>query len=196
MKKYFIHFQGEFNDALMYSAVEQLEGLRQEAENIYNKFPTDSFAHVAQRAAKVTILFNSSGGLMSVGFGLYDYLREFEKDLEYYGWSVEARALGIVGSACLYAYLGIDNRSSFLNTQFLIHPSSVPTPGDPFMDRARLGNLMSRLEKGTILGSRILEERTKMPKKMIQYAIGKERSGETIIFVPEAIEYGIVTKAP
>lgn len=196
MKYYFVHFQGEFNDSLMCSAVEQLEGLRHEAEKLSMTYVEDTCQTREQRKAKVTILFNSSGGLMSVGFGLYDYLREFEHDMEHYGWAVEARAVGIVGSACFYAYLGISKRSSYPNTQFLIHPSSVPTPGDPFMDRARLGNLMNRLEKGTILGSRILEERTKMSKKMIQHSIGKERSGETIIFVPEAIEFGIVTETP
>lgn len=196
MKHYFIHFQGEFNDSLMYSAVDQLEGIRQEAEKINKESTEDTYQSREQRKAKVTILFNSSGGLMSVGFGLYDYLQEFEKDMERYGWSVEARAVGIVGSACLYAYLGISRRSSFPNTQFLLHPSSVPAPGDPFMDRARLENLTNRLEKGTIIGSRILEERTKLSKAMIQYFIGKDRSGESIIFVPEAVEFGIVTETP
>lgn len=196
MKHYFVHFQGEFNDSLMYSAVEQLEGLRQEAEKLTREIKEDTYQARGQRKAKVTILFNSSGGLMSAGFGLYDYLQEFEKDMKRYGWAVEAQALGIVGSACLYAYLGISKRSSYPNTQFLIHPSSVPAPGDSFMDQARLGNLMNRLEKGAVLGSRILEERTKMPKAVIQRFIGKERSGETIIFVPEAIELGIVTETP
>lgn len=194
MKDYYIHLQGEFNDSLMYAAVDQMEGLKQEAEKLHREFPGDTFEDKDKRHGKVTILFSSSGGLMSVGFGLYDYLRDFEQTMACFGWEVEGKAVGIVGSACVYAYLGLDTRSAFPNTQFLLHPSSIPTPGDAFLDHATLNNLMYRLQQGSVIGTHILKERTKMSLEQIFQLIGKEKSGETILFVSEAADYGFITK--
>lgn len=131
---------------------------------------------------------------MSVGFGLHDYLMDFEKTMECFGWEVEGKAIGIVGSACVYAYLGLNTRSAFPNTQFLLHSSSIPTPGDTFLDQARLKNLIHRLKQGEIIGTSILKDRTNMSFEMIFQTIGDEKSGETILFVDEARQYGFITK--
>lgn len=192
MKNYTLNLQGEFNDALAREAIEFLESLKEEIR-LNNETPGTSYDAQEKKRGKLTIWFNSSGGLGSVGFALYDYLRDFETSLSD-SWTVTAIAYGIVGSACLYAYLGCGNRSALPHTQFLLHPSSVPPSGDAYFDLNRLENMKNRLEKVKDLGTQILLDRTAMDEKYVNAAIGAGATGEKILFVSEAIRLGIVNE--
>lgn len=190
MKHYTLNLQGEFNDSLAREAIEFLESLKEE---IRSDSEIGGTSCEVQKHGKLTILFNSSGGLGSIGFALYDYLRDFEESL-IDSWTINAVACGIVGSACLYAYLGCSKRSALPHTQFLLHPSSIPPSGDGYFDLNRLENMKNRLEKVKDLGTKILLDRTSMDENCVNAAIGDKATGEKILFVSEAIRLGIVNE--
>jgi ATP-dependent Clp protease protease subunit len=136
---------------------------------------------IDRKDAKLTLVINSPGGLVTEGLMLYDYLRELSAE----GVKIVTKAMGEVASMAVALFLAGDERIIADNTLFLVHYLTGGTYGkyeDAKSQMKSLDILNNKLET-------IIQERTGISEETVKELM----KTDTYLDKTEAIKYNFST---
>jgi len=177
-KDYFMLY-GMINEASVANLIYSLTLMTKDDEKILAKQKEEK---IEEGLKPITIMLNSEGGYVSDFFALYDVIKRIQKTRE-----VHTIGIGKIMSACvpLLACGTKGKRKIGNNTRVMLHSVGGGNSGSIHSIKAQFEELKLMQKKYALL----LEEETKMPKKIINKIFDKKV--DVFLDAKQAIEYGI-----
>ncbi len=130
---------------------------------------------------EITLIVSSSGGQVQPSLDFYNFAKNLPAAITTY-------AIGQVASAAIVIYCVSDKRYSHSQGKFLIHGIRGNASGFSIKDVE--GKIITNLKEQSDKIAEIIKEATGKEKKKIM----EDMTGEKILDVKEATEYGLITE--
>ena len=135
---------------------------------------------MASKVTRIHLLFQSTGGTVSDGVCLYNYLHRLPIEISLYN-------VGTVASVATLVYLGAKSRMTSASATFMLHRTQVSPQG---ATAERLQAFAKNVTLDDVRTEAILRDRLKLPDDLWDV----HRVADLWLSAEEAVKYGLATE--